>query len=352
MTNTNDNVTKEIKLTATTQPTKTTHHSQQNNILNKSIIFLIFCLIIITTTATVFYINAKTDKNLQTFTKQIELLSKQQVNTQADLENISNNLSKDVNKKLKNITTTLNSALKDKWYQANDWILLKARYYLELAIINTKWTNDLATSSELLKEADLLLKTIPNASINEVRKIIADEQLALKQVNLTDYTKILSTLAAIQKSIANMELKTILEKNNEEAKEVILVPNSWQEQIKLTINKLSKLIIIRHTNDTLTPIITPAYIKMLKENIRLNLQEAQWALIAQEQGVFQIAIKQATENIKRGFNIDGLKTKAILDQLENLKKLHLAEEKPSLEESLEHLNLIISTKDNSIGTTE
>ena len=48
--------------------------------------------------------------------------------------------------------------------------------------------------------------------------------------------------------------------------------------------------------------MSPLYESILKESIRLNLQEAQWAILNNNPAVYQLALKQAITNLKRTFN--------------------------------------------------
>ncbi len=54
---------------------------------------------------------------------------------------------------INSISNEIHNELKQKMYQNQDWLLLKARYYLELGQLNTHWSTDYQTTIALLQAA-------------------------------------------------------------------------------------------------------------------------------------------------------------------------------------------------------
>ena len=103
------------------------------------------------------------------------------------------------------------------------------------------------------------------------------------------------------------------------------------------------MVIIRHRDEDINPLPSPAYEAMLREEIRLNLQEAQWAVLQNNEALYQFLLTQAIKQINRSFAPD--ETQALLKQLQTLQQIHLIQPKPILEQSLPLLNQFIETKD-------
>ncbi|WBV63406.1 uroporphyrinogen-III C-methyltransferase [Legionella pneumophila 130b] len=98
------------------------------------------------------------NKNL---TDELERIKVEQNTVQKLLDNNANHLQQiqsDLTSKMDSLNKELQTAMKQKLYQNNDWLLLKARYYLELAQINVHWSDNFNTSVALLQQADALLK--------------------------------------------------------------------------------------------------------------------------------------------------------------------------------------------------
>ncbi|OGV28088.1 MAG: hypothetical protein A3E88_05370 [Legionellales bacterium RIFCSPHIGHO2_12_FULL_35_11] len=299
--------------------------------------------IILAITGSIFYTNyqlAKHDKDLSQKLNQIEI---HQVEMQSNLNQSSERIANEIQQKLKNIKQTLNSAIQEKWYQTNDWVMLKAKYYLELAAINAKWTDDYLTSSQLLEEADIMLKNIPGDKIVDIRQKIAAELLAINKINKVDHVKILSTISAIQKDLPSISTQTFKAVKQENA--IQTKSKDWQEHFQNNLKKLSKIVIIKNNSDKLNSLLlTPQYLQTLTENIRLNLQQAQLAVIEQDQEVYELAIQQALDNIKRGYISETTETKSVIEKLTELLSYSIKNPKPEIGVSLTMLNSIINNK--------
>lgn len=136
------------------------------------------------------------NKNL---TDELERIKVEQNTVQKLLDNNANHLQQiqsDLTSKMDSLNKELQTAMKQKLYQNNDWLLLKARYYLELAQINVHWSDNFNTSVALLQQADALLKGMNIPKIFTIRQTIAKEIAQLKSISVVDITGILSQLDA------------------------------------------------------------------------------------------------------------------------------------------------------------
>ncbi|MDP3704396.1 MAG: uroporphyrinogen-III C-methyltransferase [Legionellaceae bacterium] len=329
----------------TPAPTNQSPHFKTTSIPTHSVSKVVpFVVTIVISVATaILYTNLHLAKQANQFVAETQQMKQHQQDMKAENTLAFTTMDHDLTQRLTTINQTLESAMHERWYQSNDWIMLKARYYLELASINAHWSNDSPTTSSLLKAADTLLATIPGDRLSSVRQAIAKEHTELLQISPIDTTGILSQLDAIQHVINTLIPKkplTVLATSNTPPNENSS-PRSWREHLKESIQKLNSLIIIRHQDDTLTPLLTPAYVTLLSESIRLNLQEAQWSVLQKNQTIYQLSLSQAIENVDRVF--DKSQTTAIITQLTTLRSIQLVQPKPELGQSLQLLNDAISS---------
>ncbi|MFO3149026.1 uroporphyrinogen-III C-methyltransferase, partial [Legionella pneumophila serogroup 1] len=87
------------------------------------------------------------------------------------------------------------------------------------------------------------------------------------------------------------------------------------------------------------------YESAIKENIRLNLQEAQWAILNNNPAVYQFALNQAIANLKRVFNDSSQNTDALIKQLSTLQNVKLTQEKPVVGQAIPLINQMIDNKE-------
>ncbi len=282
---------------------------------------------------------------------QMNTLKQLQNDTVTQLASTSKELNESQDKlqnKFNTIDKNLQSALQQRLYQSNDWLLLKARYYLELAQINAHWSDNLQTTAALLQQADAILANVHDQQLFNIRQVIAKETAELQAIPRLDITGLLSQLDAALDTIATLPLKlavTLTDKKNIPKEESDKTSSTWQRSLKNSVSLLESLVVIRRHNEDIVPLPSPAYESMLREGIRLNLQEAQWAILQNNDPVYQFSLTQAIQNIKHSFAPDDPGTTALLKQLITLQKTHLILRKPILEQSLPLLNKLIESKD-------
>ncbi|WBV70268.1 uroporphyrinogen-III C-methyltransferase [Legionella pneumophila] len=288
------------------------------------------------------------NKNL---TDELERIKAEQNTVQKLLDNNANHLQQiqsDLTSKIDSLNKELQTAMKQKLYQNNDWLLLKARYYLELAQINVHWSDNFNTSVALLQQADALLKGMNIPKIFTIRQTIAKEIAHLKSISVVDITGILSQLDAAQAAINNLSIQSVVDQQevlNHITKSEESGKTGWRNRLQDSVSFLEKLVVIRRHNENIQPLISPLYESAIKENIRLNLQEAQWAILNNNPAVYQFALNQAIANLKRVFNDSSQNTDALIKQLSTLQNVKLTQEKPVVGQAIPLINQMIDNKE-------
>lgn len=250
--------------------------------------------------------------------------------------------------KVSDLNQTFQNAMKQRWYQSNDWLLLKVRYYLELAQINAHWSDQTQTSIALLQEADELLSDFRDERLLMVRQSIAQEISALKSAPQIDMVKILSQLDALQNAILSLPTKlTPLVKKETRAltSQDSADIGTWRERLTQSLTILERLVVIQHHQQEVTPILTEDYVALLRENMRLCLQEAQWAVLRLNNDLYHLLLVEVLSNVNRSFDINAQSTKGLLSQLDDLQRIDLKQSKVTIDESLTLLNQFIQAKE-------
>lgn len=259
----------------------------------------------------------------------------------ANLHQVQN----EANSKIANLVNLMQAAQRERHYKNDDWVLLKARYYIEIAQINAHWTNDFNTSAGLLQQADQLLQPLNENKIFDVRQVLAKEIAALKAAPILDVAGILSKLDAAQAHITALSIPvTITTKDTNEKLSVNNDTPGWRTQLQKSLTLIEKLIIIRRNNENSTPILSPLYEGLIKESIRLNIQQAQWAVLNKDPVVYELALQQALNTVKRIFNTSTADALTLIKQLQDLQQISLKQETPIIGLALPLLNQLIDTK--------
>ena len=290
----------------------------------------------------VYSFHQQATQQAQTLLSDIDLLKKQQANTTFQLESaIKERESTDA--QLRQVEQHLQSALQQRLYQANDWLLLKARYYLELAQINAHWSDDFASTVGLLKQTDTLLLTLHDMRLLAVRQAIAKEISAIQALPKIDISGILSQLDALQQRVDTLRVKEFQLRPEEiAAGDTQKTASSfWRERLQDSMHVLGKLIVVRRHDKAIEPMISLSQEVLLRESLRLKLQEAQWAVLQRNPIIYQLALEQASRIIKRTFDDKGGQN--MVRELASLQNISLAQEKPAMGSALSLLNALIHT---------
>lgn len=295
--------------------------------------------------------NQLADKNTQ-LSSQLEQLEQKQDKT-TDLVTTKNNNIEETRTALQaqfdDLNKQLQIAMSQKFYQNQNWILLKARYYLELAQINAHWSTSFSSTIALLQQADQLIQQLNDPKIFDIRQAIAKDIALLQGVPQIDIAGILSQLDAAQQSLNTLTIPSTLNNNKPEATTAPSTPQDktsvWRLHLQDSISLLNKLVIIRRNDEDIKPLLSPAFEAILKENIRLNLQEAQWAVLNSNPQVYQLVLNQAIAILKKDFNAGAQNTAALIKKLNELQQIQLIQKKPEVGQALPLLNQLIEVNE-------
>jgi uroporphyrin-3 C-methyltransferase len=249
----------------------------------------------------------------------------------------------DLSQKLTSINGQLKAA-NAKTTQEQSWQLQQARYYLELAQINSHWNQTNQPTLELLQQANNMLGHVNLPEIFNIRQIIAKEITQLNAIKPLDFSGILSQLDAIQASLYTLRIQQpamTSEETDPNSPSLQESPPGWKTHFQDSLLKLKTLVVIRRTDEDIKPLMTPLLETLMKESISLNLQEAQWALLNKNQDIYQWALTHAITQIKKAFNQDAQNIATLLQQLTTLQKLDLTPATQSVGEALPLLNQLI-----------
>lgn len=215
--------------------------------------------------------------------------------------------------------------------EKQDWQLLQVQYYLELAQINLHWSNDSRIALALLQAADNHLKSMNDQRIFSLRQVIAQEIIQLKLIPLLDRAGILSRLDAAQTVVDQLPLHFTYTKEQ-------TPPGSWKNKWQENIHLLERLITIKHNNEALKTSIQQRLYS--RENLHMHILAAQWALIQNDNTLYQEALSKALMFLDTHFNKSPL-IDVLHKHLQELKQYSLTPTSSNLQQSLLLLEKLI-----------
>lgn len=231
----------------------------------------------------------------------------------------------------------------------DEWKLQEAQYLLRLADQRILLEKDSQNALALALSADDVLREMDQADLMHVRKLLAEEISVLKMVGVIDREGIYLRLSALSNQIDAIPFITPLGAREEALEEDITPENETIKQ-KITRNfyallhKLSSYVRVRDHGKSINAVLPPEEQKYLQQNLRLMLEQAQVALLRNEEGIFQESLVKAQNWINQYYTLNE-KATAVLDELQALQKEEVAPELTNFSNSAAALTEYIAKRE-------
>jgi len=215
----------------------------------------------------------------------------------------------------------------------SDWLQAEAEYLLRLANHRLQLEGDLTGAKTLLSSADERLAKADNPALFAVRQAIANELAALNSIYTLDQSGIYFKLSALEGQIDQLPLPMSPEKRSA-FRQTQLEDNQEQSVWQTLWDEAKTLVVVRHRDEKITPLLPPEESLYLRHNLRLTLQQAQIALLKEEQTLYRTLLEQAIGWVKTHFDQDSARTKSVLTTLSELTAQNIRQQRPDISASL------------------
>ncbi|HEY0892552.1 MAG TPA: uroporphyrinogen-III C-methyltransferase [Cellvibrio sp.] len=244
-------------------------------------------------------------------------LDKEFVEQQASIQTNLNDLAEQVDSNNARLLS-LSSVNRDEWK------LQEAQYLLRLADQRILLEKDSQNALALALSADDVLRDIDQADLVGVRKLLAEEIAVLKLAGVIDREGIYLRLSALSNQIDAIPFIEPLGVQEEVLEEDVIPADETFKQ-KLTRNfyalmhKLGSYVRVRDHGKTINAVLPPSEQKYLQQNLRLMLEQAQVALLRNEESIYQESLVKAQNWINQYYNLNE-KAAAVLEELQVLQQ--------------------------------
>ena len=223
----------------------------------------------------------------------------------------------------------------------SDWLLAEAEYLSRLAKQRLQTERNTKSPLALLESVDAILQQIDEPNLIEVRGAVAADITALRLVSDIDKQGVyveLNALAASIKKLQVMEVDKPLELANQTKQQ-----NTPQDVGVLDkfLADFSGLIRVRERQSPIEPILERAEEQTVRQNLQMMLEQAQLALLREEQVIYQQSLVKAQEYLQRFFKVTA-SAEGISQRLQRLADTNIIQQLPSIHSSLEAVqNLLV-----------
>ena len=226
------------------------------------------------------------------------------------------------------------------------WQLAEVEYLLRLANQKLLMTADVISATALLQDADTILLELDDYSLFPVREALAEDLAVLRMVPHLDQEGTYLRLSALSRRVNGLptlqpeSYKTITVEGKTETPATGAEDSNWQttvvNMLKNTWNSFTSL--FRFTADRTTP-VTPLLNAeedlLMRQNLRLLIEQAKLALLAREQGIYDDSLQQAQRWVERYFEMAGDASRGMIEELQALSSVTVSPTLPNINRALD-----------------
>ena len=232
----------------------------------------------------------------------------------------------------------------------SDWLLAEAVYLSRLANQRLQTERSVKNPLALLESVDLILKELDDESLLPVRRALAEDITALRLVKDVDRQGIYLELQAIANNLDALPIMDI-PTQVASAKE----PSHSDRANEADVDKgffyeIQSLVRVTKREKPIEPILQPTEGALVKYNLSMMLEQAQIALLREEQAIFETSLAKADNYLSRFFQ-SSTNVKAVADRLEVLRQISVQQQLPSIDRTLEALETLLVTRQQRLTGT-
>jgi len=176
-----------------------------------------------------------------------------------------------------------------------------------------------------------------------VRKKINSEIAALKAVKLPDIEKLSAQLSGLSAQVSDLPLANeppVAETIELTSEDTADAPISWRTEMRKIFNDMVNSVSIQRVDQPPKPLLVPEQRYFLNQNLLLNLNKAEVALLQKQQSVYTKSLQSSEQWLKEYFDTRDERVKSVLSQIAQLKRAKILVELPSITGSYDALQSI------------
>lgn len=233
----------------------------------------------------------------------------------------------------------------------NDWLVAEAEYLLRLANQRLGLEKDWQGALAILVAADNVLAETENPLISSVRQLLAKELQSLRAVPAVDLTGAVARLQAVQDQINELEWmpRTLPQVTAvvKDAADPKAAATAWDKFLSKALAGIGTIVRIREHDQVLPAPLTPDQYYYLQQNMNLMLEQAQVALVRQQDALYKQSIARTLGWLEEFSIVKNTKTAAVKETLVELSAWNVAPEFPEISGSLLELRTLLDQQRRS-----
>lgn len=209
-------------------------------------------------------------------------------------------------------------------FSKSEWVYSSAFYLVQQAIFQLRLNNN-ATAQLLLENAEKMLSNISSSEVRDIKVQLSQVIEVLKVTKKVDQTTLIAQIDQLKSQVDALPLVVlgpVVSKSSAESSS----HKVW-EQIK-------ELVVIRHHDKSIEPLMEPSQALYLKQNLNLLLERASLAILYRDASLYQNTLQKAKQWVERFFDRREKRTKDFVQTLDALMKVNIMPVAPQVSGTL------------------
>jgi uroporphyrin-3 C-methyltransferase len=244
----------------------------------------------------------------------------------------------------------------------SDWFLSEAAYLARLASQRLQTERSTRNPLALLQKADSILVEINEGGMLAVRAAIATDIAALRLAGEIDIQGIVLELNTLAEQIGQLPmiqlsahpLVSTQDSDSNDLTDSVIEPSlsqRWSSLVDEFTQSLGQLIQVKQRLKPIEQVLSSSEESVVRNNLRLLLQQAANAALREQQSIYDISLKRAEQWLMQYFQMNS-SVEVIKDRLISLSTEQVIQELPLIDGSVNALEaFIIVRKSNLVEET-
>lgn len=219
---------------------------------------------------------------------------------------------------------------------AEEWLRTEAEYLLRLANQKLTLQGDGNSALLILSTVDDMLRDSGDVTMLSIRDALAGEMFALRSMDYVDVAGLYVRVNNLLPLIDQLSMRNTLVQNYSAqlAEQQVSVPAADVGLAARTLEILSSIFVWQRWDIAPEALLPPQQEGMLKQNLRMMLEQAQLALLMAEPQVYRSSLEKGRDWVSRYFAIDDGAGRTLGQEMAALAAVSVAQQRPDISGSL------------------
>ncbi|PCI75910.1 MAG: hypothetical protein COB20_11865 [SAR86 cluster bacterium] len=228
------------------------------------------------------------------------------------------------------------------------WKILEGQYLVGIANQKLMLEGDVVTAISQLEIADQALLDSGSSSVFAVRQAIAGDLQKLRNIEVLDREGIYLRLDSLLAEMENIDLlntmRTEFENRRNAESQPLQLGSDANSLLESSFEFLGSIFVWREWEETPEAMLAPGQDDLIKQNLRLMLEQAQLALLMRDNSLYQQAMAKSQDWFQRYAVTNSIQGQALKTELNQLRAIDIDPLLPVLSQSLSLINQLAASE--------